>query len=161
MGAKNLGQFEFFDAEKNLSVDEKAQLQIDHIEVLLADVRSLADTTLAYKNSRVLLFQSAAESSSGASFSFHLAECEAVTEARLQADSSWRVTTADPKLLPLLQNHQVCSACLQRLHYQDFDMSRHRHRDYSERVKSGFSVSEFFKHYPSYPIEEERDSSFL
>lgn len=146
MGAKELGQFEFFDPQLHLTAEELNALGSEGLRVSLAAVRALADSTLAYKNSRVLLYSlgQAAEPV------YHLANCDCLQRARSDnSTAQWGVAVVTPQ-----RACRVCPACLQAVQYQSFDAVRSRHREYSQRVQENFSLRDFFKRYPCYPLQE-------
>lgn len=150
MGATELGQFEFFDPQLHLTAEELRALDTVGLSVSLKAVRSLADSTLAYKNSRVLLYPV------GAAIEpiYHLANCELLLKARSNnAGSAWAAAVVSPTE-GASQTYRVCSACLQTMQYQSFDAVRSRHREYSQRVQDNFSLLDFFKRYPCYPLQE-------
>lgn len=147
MGATELGQFEFFDPQLHLTAEELTALQTTGLSVSLVGVRSLADLTLAYKNSRVLLYSTQQQEPV-----YHLANCDVLQQARKSGvEYPWTVAVVSP----LASHLGVCSACLQALKYQNFDAVRSRHREYSRRVQDNFSLPDFFKHYPCYPLQEQ------
>lgn len=149
MGATELGQFEFFDPQQHLTAEELKALETVGLKVPLAGVRSLADSTLAYKNSRVLLYPLGQRGEP----IYHLASCDLLQQARANSVGiDWAATVVSPEVDG--QACHVCSACLQTMQYQSFDAVRSRHREYSQRVRDNFSVLDFFKRYPCYPLQE-------
>lgn len=183
MGAENLGQFDFFDPRQHLNAEELQSLSSGGLSVGLEGVRSLENSTLAFKNSRVLLYLSSPKN--GEQAYYHLAECTAVlrwrdsaahsaaqndaietnacgiivadttvvTEPPFKNLSRWRVAVVDPSQPE--QSYHVCADCLQKVHYRSFDAARSRHREYSQRIRQHFSLQDFFQHYPCYPLRNE------
>ncbi len=150
MDAQTLGDFVFFDPRRNLTGLERSSLAREGLAIDDQDLRVGEDFTLIYKDSRVVMFCS--EPQLLTDRYYHLAGCELVEQLR-QTDlsqSAWQLRTTEPA--SSARQYQVCSGCLQRLRYQDYDQYRHRHRSYSERVLESFSLDEFFSQYPMYPV---------
>lgn len=147
MGAEELGQFEFFDPQLHLTAEELRSLETGGLSVPLAGVRSLTDSTLAYKNSRVLLYPVGQPVEP----IYHLSDCDLLQQTRSDSvDFEWAAAVVSPQEGAF----RVCSACLQTMQYQSFDAVRSRHREYSQRVQDNFSLRDFFKRYPCYPLQE-------
>jgi len=161
MGAEELGDFTFFDPKRHVTGLERLSLGNEGLEVAVSELRVLNDFTLAYKDCRVVLYAHADETSSseqntGAIVFYHLADCPVVMDLRnvdpaLSREGSWHVYSNGEALGV---RNRVCNQCLQRLRYQNFDAVRQRHREYSERVEDAFSLADFFKRYPSYPLAD-------
>ncbi|MDQ2075287.1 hypothetical protein [Marinimicrobium sp. ABcell2] len=149
MGAERLGAFEFFDPRLHLTADERVRLA-GGIEAGWSVLRCLHDYTLAYKNSRVLLWVQVAGTDPEAQI-YHLAYCRTLQklrrerpEQRLGLGTRLPDTDTWPK--------RVCASCLQQLQFQGYDAARTRHRNYSERVLEDFDLEAFFRQYPVYPL---------
>lgn len=154
MGAEKLGAFEFFDPRLHLTAAERKELMAG-VRLGWAQLRCLHDYTLAYKNSRVLLWIEApggVEVGPGwAAPCYHLAFCRSLQAVRRAApEQRLAVATALPPPDPW--PWRVCPECLQQLQFRGFDAARARHRDYSDRVLEQFDVDDFFREYPVYPI---------
>lgn len=149
MGAENLGEFDFFDPVHHLCSEELEQLQRDAITIDVASVRVLADQTLAYKNARVVLYFSNQGSSTDV---YHLADCVQVKQYRQSSINRGDITYCESGALPQFRN--ICTECLQKIHYRNYDAQRNRHRDYSQRIVDSFSLREYFTEFPSYPLRE-------
>lgn len=151
MSADELGDFVFFDPKSNLTGLERLALEQEGLPVSLPAFRALSDSTLAFKDSRILLYQPEGRY-------YHLGDCAAVTQLMSQGDlKHWRARVNDAHI----QQQSVCSDCLQRLRYQHFDAARHRHREYSERVQQDFDLTAFFERYPVYPIDDRRSGQLF
>ncbi|MGH1373918.1 MAG: hypothetical protein ACRBBW_17900 [Cellvibrionaceae bacterium] len=165
MGADTLGDFVFFDPHLNLTGHERLSLEREGLEVDDEHFRVGGDFTLIYKDSRVLLFLDECSTTTVTATStetigsqkrpYHLASCaevEAILKCGLKG-SRWLART---HLRSVEQEHcEVCTGCLQRIQYQNFDKHRHRHRGYSDRVQQDFDLSDFFSRYPMYPVGPE------
>lgn len=149
MGAQELGQFEFFDPRLHLTADERDTLA-EGLTVTWQALRCLHDYTLAFKNSRVLLWREA-PGEGGAAPEYHLAYCRRLQALR-RADADGRVRVATQLPPPDPWPWRVCRECLQQLQFRGFDAARARHRDYSDRVLEEFSLDDFWRNYPPYPV---------
>lgn len=163
MGADQLGAFEFFDPTLHLTAAEREQL-IEGLRLGWAQLRCLHDYTLAYKNSRVLLWidqASLAEATGGgdvgsgwAAPCYHLADCRSLRAVRRAAPEA-RVVVGTALPPPDPWPWRVCPDCLQQVQFRGFDAARARHRDYSDRVLEQFDLGDFFRDYPLYPVTTE------
>lgn len=149
MGAESLGAFEFFDPVLHLTAQERETLA-GGLTLGWSALRCLHDYTLAYKNSRVLLWVNSG-GESWAAPCYHLAFCRPLQRLHRQ-QPQWRVQIATVLPPPDSWPWRVCPDCLQQLQFRGFDAARTRHRDYSDRVLETFELSEFFHQYPLYPI---------
>ncbi|MEJ2042207.1 MAG: hypothetical protein P8X74_04295 [Reinekea sp.] len=140
MGAADLGSFELFDPNWHLTGMERSQLEREGLEVSAFQLQMLLDFTLVYKNSRILLEDKTC---------FHVARCG-------QLSISDRCTIATSQR-GLNSSSQVCQACLQRLGFNGYDMTKARREAYSHKVLETFQLSSFWKQYPMYPVSEKRD----
>lgn len=138
MGTDKLGQFELFDPAKQLTYSEREALAEQGIAIQSNEVRVLKDKTLAYKNSRVWL--KFAE--------YHLAHCHKIQQVRHHPQQVLLGTY----VWPLHKEHQVCLECLALLQYQGVDARRLRRTEFSEQIGEQFSLAEFAKEYPFYPL---------
>ena len=156
MGAEELGDFVFFDPKRHLTGLQRLSLEREGLALSPAELRPLGDFTLAYKDTRVLLYQPPVSAEQGRLF-YHLADCPSVYELQgNETEPHWWVRANNPNLIYSNVDYRVCSQCLQRLRYQDFDAARNRHREYSKRVQEDFDLEAFFLRYPSYPINEQQ-----
>lgn len=140
MGTDRLGHFELFDPRLHLTGDERSLLARQGLTVEPGQLGRLLDQTLCYKNSRVIWVVGT---------TFHLAECPSV-----ERDASARVATS---LRPLGPDLGVCTDCLQQLGYQGFDQHKARKDRYNARVVDEFSLEEFWREYPPYPLKMDRE----
>ncbi len=149
MGATELGAFEFFDPRLHLTAAER-ELLAGGLTLGWAALRCLHDYTLAYKNSRVLIW-ARDPGQSWAAPGYHLAYCRVLQQLRRQRpDLPLVAATQLPPPDPW--PWRVCPDCLQQLQFRGFDAARARHRDYSDRVLEAFELADFFHDYPVYPI---------
>ncbi|WP_439510213.1 hypothetical protein [Marinimicrobium koreense] len=152
LGAEQLGAFEFFEPQLHLTAREREEL-LTGLTLGWSALRCLHDYTLAYKNSRVLVWGQA-PGQSWAAPGYHLAYCRTLQQLRRQQpDLRLAVATRLPEPDPW--PWRVCPECLQQLQFRGFDAARTRHRDYSERVLEAFDLADFFRDYPVYPITSE------
>lgn len=150
MGAERLGAFEFFDPRLHLTAAERNQL-VHGLDVSWSALRCLHDYTLAYKNSRILLWLGGDGESASV---YHLAYCRTLQNLRRRNTREiLHLATSLPAPEPWPR--QVCPQCLQQLQYQGYDAARTRHRHYSDRVLEDFDLEEFFRRYPVYPLSSE------
>jgi len=167
MGTTELGYFELFNPVLHLTGNERSELERSGILQSIKSIKVLPDKTLALKNSRVIAynpnenwFRQHREYPT-----YHVAFCSKLEElGATQAETELLVTSRiaeDYDLLKIrasgdvsLQAHGfvVCKHCLHALRYKDFDEFRNRRRGYSQKVLSDFSLHEFFKLYPQYPL---------
>jgi len=134
MQAEALGSFEAFDPELHLTGDERSQLHRNGYHVPFAWIRLLSDHTLALKNSRVVVVSVG---------HYHLTDCgDLVAQGPTMA-----VTHRQP-----LGDLSVCPKCLHRLRYEGFDAYKERKASHSKQVLKRFSLEQFFRKYPMYPI---------
>lgn len=167
MGTDKLGYFELFDPAIHLTGSERSELQGRGILKRLDEVRVMPDRTLAIKNSRVLIYNpdETFYRNNREYPTYHVARCSfLIDSARAQPDLEYLVTTRiadDYELLKIrpggevsvsMHGFVVCKHCLHKLRYRDFDEFRNRKRGYSERVLKEFRLTDFFRHYPMYPL---------
>lgn len=138
MGANELGSFELFDPEKQITYSERELLEIGGFEVPSNRLRVLKDKTIAFKNTRLWLSWPDHDC-------FHLAACDLVQKRRHQKASF---------ISGLHQSvsHPVCLECLQLLKYDGLDARRSRRLDLAETMQKEFKLVEFQKDYPFYPL---------
>lgn len=156
MGAA-MGRLEPARNRDILTPDEIAQLTRQGIEISsLADIRVLEDGTLAYKNSRVILY--IRDANVGQEPRFHLADCRTLDTMRAnnRADR-YVVATNDSGIFPLNRMQKdgppyrteeklaVCQNCLDRLTWQGF--RRGSPHEVRNAIVARFSIAEFFQVY--------------
>ncbi len=140
MGTDQLGQFELFDPEVHLTGDERSVLERKGLRVSRWHVGRLLDHTLCYKNSRVVLV---------ADQLMHITHCP-----KLPVEETLCIATS---VRPFEVKPRVCAACLQYLAYQGYDEAKARKERYNAEVLSRFSLVDFWKNYPPYPLNRERE----
>ena len=72
----------------------------------------------------------------------HFALCDQLRKRISQGRISHLSVTLD---LDLLQNKQACEYCLHAVSYEGFDVYRHRHQDYNERILKGFNLLDYLQ----------------
>ncbi|GAA5316464.1 MAG: hypothetical protein AseanaTS_16680 [Candidatus Pelagadaptatus aseana] len=155
MGAEDLGDFVFFDPKKNLTGLERIELANQGLPVNPKVLQAASDFTLVFKDSRVLIYHPAPQQPGD--WHYHLAECDQVQSLRTHnLLQQLQAKTALPQ--SEIGNYKVCSDCLQKLRYQNFDAARQRHREYSQRIADEFSLDSFFDKYPVYPVEIKQET---
>lgn len=138
MGAKELGSFELFDPQRQITYSERELLEMGLFEVKSARLRILKDKTIAFKNARLWLTWPGHED-------FHLSACEKVQKRRhLKASFIAGLNSINDK--------NVCLDCLQLLKFDGLDARRSRRLDLAETMQKEFKLSEFQKDYPFYPL---------
>lgn len=141
LGTDKLGYFELFDPAYHLTGQERSDLARSALEVNVGEMSRLLDFTLVYKNSRVILRDEDC---------FHLCVCRTFPSDR----PTFVVSTSESAFVDDLT---VCGDCLQTLHYKGYDATKARKEAYSEQVRKGFRLSEFWSVYTQYPVSEKRD----
>lgn len=140
MGTDTLGRFELFDPEVHLTGDERSVLERKGLQVSRGHLGRLLDHTLCYKNSRVVLV---------ADHLMHITHC-----AKLPLEENLGIATS---VRPFETKPRVCADCLQYLAYQGYDETKARKERYNADVLNRFSLTDFWKDYPPYPLNRERE----
>ena len=138
----------------------------------LHDIRVLVDGTLAFKNSRVLLYIRDHSVYSGRSIDpkFHIANCETLKEMKRRAraaryvvaarlDGTFRLNIIDGnKKTETLRKLAVCQNCMAMLEFDGFQMRLPRPSRY--RLVNAFTLDRFFEQFPRslHEIRPEHDS---
>lgn len=142
MGAENLGNFELFDPQRQITYSERELLELGEFEIESSRLRILKDKTIAFKNTRLWLSWHDHEH-------FHLAACEQVQKRRhLKASFIAGLNQSNNKE----KEKSVCLDCLQLLKYQGLDARRSRRLDLAGSMQKEFKLSEFKQDYPFYPL---------
>lgn len=164
MGATRLGDLTLRGSVDVLTVEELERLSGVGVDVSADQVRVLPDGTLAYKDSRVVLYirdQPISPRGDGPSYipKFHISECRTYLEKKAAGQVQKFVVATRPNgefAINLTgrggprpaQFHRldVCQNCLEALAYDGFYSAMDR----TERVRrvSAFSLPEFFEKYP-------------
>ena len=138
MGATELGSFELFDPQKQITYSERELLEAGSFNVPSNRLRILKDKTFGFKNTRLWLSWSEHEH-------FHLAACDLVQKRR-HKKASFIAGLHQP------MNQTVCIECLQLLKFDGLDARRSRRLDLAETMQKEFKLTEFQKDYPFYPL---------
>lgn len=140
MGADRLGQFELFDPDVHLTGDERSVLARQGMAIERQRIGRLLDFTLSYKNTRVVLVERNR---------LHIAHCPELPEGD--------PVTIATSLRPFDHPPRVCPACLQHLTFKGYDETKARKERYNASVLDRFSLEEFWKEYPPYPLNRDRE----
>jgi len=167
IGTKEFGFFELFDPVIHLTGSERSALENPGMLLRANELRVLPDKTLAIKNSRVLAYipDETWYRNHREYPTYHIAWCSRL-DAQLAEHPvlEYLVTTKmsdDYKLLKIRGRGEislseyglvVCKHCLHTLRYRDFDEFRNRRRGYSQKVLNEFSLKDFYRFYPQYPL---------
>ncbi|SEI54208.1 hypothetical protein SAMN05421831_1044 [Allopseudospirillum japonicum] len=149
MGTSRYGYFKLFNPKYHLTGQERSLLELQGKKVSIRNLVPLADSTWAFKNTRVILYLP--ESSV-----YHLAQCQ-----KLKQHEYVYISTKREGDLPLIKQEtrtaslKICEHCLQVLGYKGFDLRKNRKVAYSQKILQEFSRSEFFRLYRQYPINIE------
>lgn len=138
MGTENLGSFELFDPQRQITYSERESLEEGVFKVESSRLRILKDKTIAFKNTRLWLSWEGHEN-------FHLAACDHVQKRR-HAKSSFVAGLND------LADKRVCLECLMLLKFDGLDARRSRRLDLAETIQKEFKLDSFKKDYPFYPL---------
>lgn len=136
MCANELGDFQLFDPQKQLTYSEREALEEGRLQPASNDLRILKDKTLAYKNSRLWLTHDG---------SYHLAYCPQVQSLRHHHQLIFCGTENNSE-------DELCLECLAILKYQGLDSRRIRRNEYMEQIQEEFNLADFKKEYPFYPV---------
>ncbi|WP_443749356.1 hypothetical protein [Asticcacaulis solisilvae] len=168
IAATQFGNLEFDRLEGRLSRDELERLtSLEGLDIeSLDDIRVLDDGTLAYKNSRVLLYirDHTVYNERPIDPKFHVVNCDTLDEMKrrrrfaryvvaTKLDGTFRLNiingsekTSETKKL------SVCQNCMNFLHFDGFDMTMPRARRYE--LVNAFSIGRFFEKYPKTLISD-------
>ena len=147
MGTEEAGHFELFDPERHITYNEREALDAGSLMLAAGQMMILKDKTIAFKNTRIWLSWTDHNC-------YHLAACESVKKRRYMKSEFIAGTDQEGigKLSPDKDNPRViCTECLQLLKYQGLDARRGRRMD-DEEIQKNFSLEEFQKQYPFYPL---------
>lgn len=138
MGTDELGSFELFDPQRQITYSERELLELGTFGIESNRLKILKDKTIAFKNTRLWLTWPSHEE-------FHLAACEQVQKRR-HLKSSFIAGLNQPA------DNRVCIECLLLLKYDGLDARRSRRLDLAETIQKEFKLIEFQKEYPFYPL---------
>ncbi len=163
MGATELGNFAPSYSPDLLTIEEIDRLSKSGIEIPLDEVRTLQDGTLAYKDSRVLLYiRDVYQYKSGEEKlpRFHVSNCRRLDEMRSEGRiGRYVVATRDDgqfglnigakgsgRLQPATRRLAVCQYCLGKLKFDGFDYTLPSNR--KTAIVGKFTIGRFFELYP-------------
>lgn len=138
MGAGNLGSFELFDPQRQITYSERECLEEGVFEIESSRLRILKDKTIAFKNTRLWLSWPEHEN-------FHLAACDQVQKRR-HAKLSFFAGLND------VTDKSVCLECLMLLKFDGLDARRSRRLDLAETIQKEFKLGSFKEVYSFYPL---------
>lgn len=165
MGAE-LGKFTPAKNPNRLTLEEIEQLARSGIEIPLDQVRVLDDGTLAYKDSRVILYirDVAQYRNSGVKQAelprFHVSDCKKLQEMRANKRfERYVVATREDGLFELnitskgasqavdrrTERLKICQFCLQKLGWNGFEYGMDTPKKHA--IVAQFTLAEFFKRY--------------
>ena len=158
MGANQLGDFSLDLNWDDISLEEVAQLQDEGIEVELGDIIFLKDSTIVFKNRRVLLYirDWKLNKSSPKFHIFHCSTLEEMTNSgkfkryvvSTRTDGVFLVNfinSGTEVLEKKEENLDVCKNCLSSLNYNDY-------RENKDEAFRTFDLNEFFARFSCSPI---------
>lgn len=133
MGADDYGHFELFDPKRHLTWQERQTLHNGWVDVSSNVLHAYNDKTLAYKNSYVFAHNDDTA---------HFAMCDQLRKRISQGRLGSLAVTLD---LNLLNDKKTCEYCLHAVSYEGFDVYRHRHQDYNDRILKNFNLLQYLK----------------
>lgn len=161
MGAVEPGNFQTGYRPDVLTIAEIEQLARGGIDVSIEDIHALKDGTLAYKDSRVLVYIRDV-STYGLSFTtprFHVAFCRTLREmwansrsgryvVATREDGLFAINKIRPPRPPVSEHMRlnVCQNCLDALTFDGFRFGLPGSR--RAQIVQGFAISRFFEQYP-------------
>ena len=131
IGAEDFGHFELFDPKRHLTWQERKSLTKDWVNINANGLHAQSDKTLAYKNSYIL---------SLVGEQVHFAFCDVLKKKIHQGNLS----NVDVSLKSeLCQGKKVCEHCLHAIGYEGFDVYRHRHQEYNQKILQSFKLEQY------------------
>lgn len=138
MGADELGQFELFDPQRQITYSEREKLEIGRFDISSMRLKILKDKTIAFKNTRLWLSWAGHDN-------YHLAACDQIQKRRhLKEKFIAGVNQPD--------TGAVCLECLLLLRYDGLDARRSRRLDLTDEIQREFNLTEFQQQYPFFPL---------
>jgi len=135
MGTNDYGPFELFDPARHITWQEKERFLKEWCVINGSNLHGHKDH-LAYKNTHIF----AAHENKA-----HFAYCDQIKKWVSQG----RLPEVKATLkLDLLKSLQPCEYCLHSVGYQGFDVYRHRHKEYNEKILEDFDLLEYLGKYP-------------
>jgi len=163
MGATELGSFTSNYSPDRLTREELDRLSRSGIDIPLEEVRILPDGTLAYKDSRVLLYIRDVYQYKGGEEvlpRYHVSDCRTLQDMRdKKRYERYVVATRDDgefelnigakgsdNLRPAIRQLAVCQNCLAKLKFDGFDYSQSY--PIKKAIVVAFTIKGFFQRYP-------------
>lgn len=133
MGADQLGQFELFDPELHLSWQDKQNLAKDWIIINANRLHAGHEHALYFKNSPVV---------AKVGSELHFALCDDLKKQISQGLlADLPITTGQDKLSVA----KTCPYCLHAVAYEGFDVYRHRHQEYNDKILKSFNLVKYLQ----------------
>lgn len=130
MGTTDYGSFELFDPARHITWQEKELFLKDWCVINGSNLHGRKDQ-LAYKNTHIYASHDN---------QIHFAYCDHIKKLVGQG----RLPEVNATLkLELLKPLQVCEYCLHSVGYQGFDVYRHRHKEYNEKILEDFDLLDY------------------
>jgi hypothetical protein len=162
IAADKYGSLEFEATEGRLSEQELERLvSPDGLDIQsLDDIRTLDDGTLAYKNSRILLYirDHTVYNDRPVDPKFHVADCGTLQEMKqkkrfaryvvaTRLDGTFRLNIINGgQKSEEVKKLSVCQNCMNQLQFDGFQMTMARQARYA--LVNSFSIERFFQKYP-------------
>lgn len=177
MGAEKLGSFDLIISREYTNSKEKKELETSGVEIdSLDDIYELQDGTLAYKDTRILLYIRDINTSHGVYSQnnklpkFHVAWCQTLNhmQASKRFDRYVLSTRTDgifeirkvgrTENDTISSNHSlhVCKHCLNKLHYKGYGKNLFKNNG----IYKEFSTAIFFNEYPTSPLNSKPKSRY-
>ncbi|PCJ19019.1 MAG: hypothetical protein COB04_06480 [Gammaproteobacteria bacterium] len=178
MRAEQSGEFELFDVENHLTRKEKDSLVCGGLLVQRSQLRVLRDSTLAYKNSRVLQVLAVDAAHADLDLQYHFSDCQngdrlngidhndqvllftclSVVRGRVSDDGrrsgAWRREAFTREVM-------VCKRCVQKINFESLAGQRNKRRQFRQ-AGNLFCVDSYFKRFRKYPLsDDELGDEFL
>lgn len=130
MGAEQLGSFELFDPDLHLSWQDRQLLAKQWLSIN-GNTLHTTDNLLYFKNSPVV---------AKIDDTFHFALCDDIKKRISNGLLPQADITTDTRLLTGAAN---CPYCLHAVGHEGFDVYRHRHQQYNDKILKDFQLSQY------------------
>ncbi len=167
MGTKERGHFNMVVTRERITDEEATQLEEDGFEIDSLDlIYELDDSTLAFKNTRVLLYIRDSlyikrDSQDNNLPKFHVSWCSTLKQKKkdgsfgkyvlsTRTDGRFEIRKTGSSTTVSTEELKVCKNCLQKLHYNAYN-SRNE-ESLKEEAVNNFTLTDFFRKYPKSPL---------
>lgn len=130
MGAEKLGSFELFDPQLHMSWQDRQLLSKQWLGINGNKLHSVNDS-LFYKNSPVI---------AKVDHILHFALCDELKKNITNGLLTHADITTNTRLINSESN---CPFCLHAVSYEGFDVYRHRHQQYNDKIIKDFQLSRY------------------